>query len=141
MHAGERAGGYVRLVLAQARKADSALFTQALAEVLGPLRRPRYVIPRLADIEHSTWLSRWLPRVIGQYFARRIRQVVMWHAVPTVLSSSKSEAVLFEHRWNQYVSPGQAVYAHRGMGREMLEAARQQGLAPTVVPHRKEVFV
>jgi hypothetical protein len=141
VHAGERAGGYVRLFLAQAREADSALFTQALAEVLGPLRRPRYVIPRMADIEHPTWLSRWLPRVIGQYFARRIRQVVMWHAVPTALSSSKSAAVLFEHRWNQYVSPGQAVYAHRGIGREMLETARYQGLVPTAVPHRKEVFV
>jgi len=42
---------------------------------------------------------------------------------------------------NQYVSPGQAVYAHRGVGREMLDAARQQGLVPTAVPHRKEVFV
>jgi len=125
--------------LEQAREADSALFTQALAEVLGPLRRPRYVIPRMADIEHPTWLSRWLPRVIGQYFARRSRQVVMWHAVPTALSSSKSAAVLFEHRWHQYVSPGQAVYAHRGIGREMLEAARSQGLVPTAMPHRKEV--
>ena len=141
IHAGERAGGYVRLFLAQASEGDSALFTQALAETLGPLRRPRYVIPRLADVEHPTVLSRWLPRVIGQYFARRIRQVVMWHAVPTALSRSKTEVALFEHRWNQYVSPGQAVYAHRGIGREMLEAARHQGLVPTVVPHRKEVFV
>ena len=61
--------------------------------------------------------------------------------MPTALSSSKSEAVLFERRWNQYVSPGQAVYAHRGIGREMLEAARDQGLVSTAVPHRKEVFV
>ena len=141
IHAGERAGGYVRLFLEQASEADSALFAQSLAEVLGPLRRPRYVIPRLADVEQPTWLSRWLPRMIGRYFARRARQVVMVHAVPTALSRSKSEAMLFEQRWNQYVSPGQAVYAHRGIGRELMEAARQQGLVSTAVPHAKEVFV
>lgn len=141
LHAGERAGGYVRLFLEQASEADSALFTQSLAEALGPLRRPRYVIPRFAEVEHATLLSRWLPRVIGQYFTRRIRQVVMVHAVPVALSQSKLEATLFEQRWNQYVSPGQAVYAHRGIGREMMDAARQHGLVPSVVPHPKEVFV
>src|SRR5262245_66175244 len=107
---------------------------------LGPLRRPRYVIPRMADVEQPTLLSRWLPGALGRYFARRIRQVVMVHAVPAALSRSKAEVTLFEHRWNQYVSPGQAVYAHRGVGREMLDAARQQELVPTAVPHRKEVF-
>jgi hypothetical protein len=141
IHTGERAGGYVRLFLEQADEADSALFAQSLAEVLGPLQRPRYVIPRLADVEQPTVLSRWLPRVIGRYFTRRLRQVVMVHAVPAALSRSKVEAMLFERRWNQYVSPGQAVYAHRGIGRELMDAARQQGLVPTVVPHRKEVFV
>jgi hypothetical protein len=141
LHAGERAGGYVRLFLEQASEADSALFTQSLAEALGPLRRPRYVIPRVADIEHATVLSRWLPRIIGRYFTRRLRQVVMVHAVPAALSRSKVEATLFEQRWNQYVSPGQAVYAHRGIGRELMDVARQQGLVPTAVPHRKEVFI
>jgi len=141
IHAGERAGGYVRLFLEQANEGDSALFTQALEEALGPLRRPRYVIPRIADVEHPTLLSRWLPGALGRYFARRVRQVVMVHAVPAALSRSKAEVTLFEHRWHQYVSPGQAVYAHRGVGREMLDAARQQGLVPTAVPHRKEVFV
>ena len=82
IHAGERAGGYVRLFLEQASAADSALFTQSLAEALGPLQRPRYVIPRVADVEQPTFLSRWLPGALGRYFARRIRQVVMVHAVP-----------------------------------------------------------
>ena len=141
IHAGERAGGYVRLFLEQASAADSALFTQSLAEALGPLQRPRYVIPRVADVEQPTFLSRWLPGALGRYFARRIRQVVMVHAVPAALSRSKVEATLFEQRWNQYVSPGQAVYAHRGIGRELLEAAQQQGLVPTAIPHRKEVFI
>ncbi len=141
LRAGERAGGYVRLFLEQASEADSALFTQSLSEALGPLRRPRYVIPRIADVEQPTFLSRWLPGVLGRYFSRRLRQVVMVHAVPTALSRRKTEAALFEQRWNEYVSPGQAVYAHRGLGRELMEAARQQGLMPTVIPHRKEVFV
>jgi hypothetical protein len=101
IHAGERAGGYVQLFLEQASEGDSALFTQALEEALGPLRRPRYVIPRMADVEQPTLLSRWLPGALGRYFARRIRQVVMVHAVPAALSRSKAEATLFEHRWNQ----------------------------------------
>jgi hypothetical protein len=133
--------GTTGLFLEQASEADSALFTQSLAEVLGPLGRPRYVIPRLADVEEPTFLSRWLPRLMGRYFARRVRQVVMVHAVPSALSSSKREAMLFEQRWNQYVSPGQAVYAHRGIGRELMDEARQQGLVSTAVPHVKEVFI
>ena len=67
--------------------------------------------------------------------------MVMVHAVPSALSTSKRVAMLFEQRWNQYVSPGQAIYAHRGMGREMIEAARQQGLVSTAVPHAKEIFI
>jgi hypothetical protein len=141
IHAGERAGGYVRLFLEQAAEADSALFAQSLAEVLGPLRRPRYVIPRLADVEQPTVLSRWLPRVIGRYFTRRIRQVVMVHAVPGALSQRKTQASCFERHWNVHVSPGQAVYAHRGVGRELIEAVRAQGLVPTAVPRAKEVFL
>jgi hypothetical protein len=55
IHAGERAGGYVRLFLERASAVDSALFTQALAEALGPLRRPRYVIPRMAERAGRCW--------------------------------------------------------------------------------------
>jgi hypothetical protein len=141
LQAGERAGGYVRLFLEQAPEADSALFTRALADVLGPLRRPRYVIPRYADIEQATWLSRWLPRLVGRYFTRRLRQMVMVHALPGALSHRKSEASCFERHWNAHVSPGQAVYAHRGVGRELIEAAQAQGLVPTAVPRAKEIFL
>ena len=141
LHSGERAGGYVRLFLEQASEADSARFTTALAEVLGPLRRPRYIMARLADVEQPTRLSRWLPWFVGRYFSRRERQLVMVHAVPSDLSRHKQQALLFERRWNAYVSPGQAVYAHHGRGRELLEQAQQQGLIPTTILHHKAVFV
>jgi hypothetical protein len=57
--------------------------------------------------------------------------MVMVHAVPSALSGRKSEASCFERRWNQYVSPGQTVYAHRGMGREMIEAGASEDAGAT----------
>jgi hypothetical protein len=141
IQAGERAGGYVRLFLARASEADSALFARSLAEALGPLRRPRYIIPRLVDELHHTWLSRWLPPLWGQYVARRVRTVVMLHAVPAALASSKARVQLYERHWHVHVSPGEALYARHGRGRDMLEEARQRGWVPQVEPHRKEVFV
>ena len=41
------------------------LFTTALHEAMGPLDRPRYVIPRLADSVRETWLSIILPSIVG----------------------------------------------------------------------------
>jgi hypothetical protein len=70
-----------------------------------------------------------------------VRQVVMVHTVPSALSTSKRVAMLFKQRWNQSVSPGQAIYAHRGIGRELIEAAWQQGFVSTAVPHAKEISI
>jgi hypothetical protein len=46
VHAGERAGGYVRVFLENASEADSRLFAEALREAFGPLANPR--------LRHST---------------------------------------------------------------------------------------
>jgi hypothetical protein len=40
-----QAGGYMRVFLKHASQEESGLFTEALHETMGPLRRPRYVIP------------------------------------------------------------------------------------------------
>ena len=65
IHAGRRAGGYVRVFLEKASEEDNRLFTQCMAEALGPLRRPRYVIPRSVHTYRDTWLS----RVAGLHWA------------------------------------------------------------------------
>jgi superfamily II DNA or RNA helicase len=137
----ERVGGYVRVFLEEANEEDSRLFTQALHEALGPLHEPRYVIPRQIDRVQATWLSRLLPSIVGQYFQRRQREQAMLHAVPSVLARNKELVAIYERYWNQHVSPGSAIFALRGSGEELLQAARTGGQAPSAFIHEKDVFL
>ena len=139
--AGDRAGGYVRVFLKDASEADSALFTGSLAEALGPLRRPRYVVPRYVEYREHSWLSRILPDVVGRYLQRRTREMAMLHAVPTELARHKSLVTIYEKWWNKYVSPGAAVYAHRGAGEELVDQMLREGRVPRGEVHKKEIFL
>jgi hypothetical protein len=105
------------------------------------LANPRYVIPRKVDNLHDTFLSRMLPTVVGRYFRRRRREMVMLHAVPSVLSKKKHLVEIYQRYWNAHVSPGEALYAHRGEGEQLLEMARRRGLLPRANVHEKDVFV
>jgi superfamily II DNA or RNA helicase len=140
IHVGERAGGYVRAFLEQASEADSDAFTAALEEAVGPLDRPRYVIPRYVDVREDTWLSRILPGLVAKYFQRQHRTLTMYHAVPSALAKHKDLVAVYNRHWNRHVSLGEAVYAHRGAGDELVANALRDGLSPTAQLHRKEVF-
>ncbi|MHB8899522.1 MAG: DEAD/DEAH box helicase, partial [Thermoguttaceae bacterium] len=137
----DRAGGYVRLFLERALPDDGALFAEALREALAPLNQPRYVIPRYADQLSNTWVSSLLPELFARYFRRRDRHLAMLHAIPSVLAKKKELADLFATHWNRHVSPGEALYAHRGPGQELLEKARQHRQVPTSIARDKEVFL
>ncbi|MEX2359413.1 MAG: DEAD/DEAH box helicase family protein, partial [Pirellulaceae bacterium] len=63
-----RDGGYVRLFLEEASGEESQRFVQALQEALGPLHRPRYVIPRKAKFAQGNWFTRRLPEFLKTYF-------------------------------------------------------------------------
>jgi len=139
--AGERDGGYVRLFLADADEDEAALFAGSVAEALGPLVRPRYVIPRYVADVTETWVSRLLPNALARYFRRRTKRVAMWHAVPAPLAKKKELAAVYQYHWNRHVSPGEAVYAHRGEGEEIVERARREGLMPLGAVHEKEVML
>ncbi len=141
IHVGERAGGYVRVFLKEASEEENRIFTSALHEALGPLHRPRYIIPREIDVVDGTWLSKILPTVVGRYFQRRTRRRVMLHAVPSVLAKNKERVTVYEQFWNRFVSPGEAVYAHRGAGEKMLEKARRSGQTPSSEIHEKDIFI
>jgi len=141
LHVGQRSGGYVRLFLEEARDEEAALFTQALHEALGPLDRPRYVITRSVHVARNTWLSAILPSFVGRYFQRRELRRVMLHAVPAVLARNKDLVAVFEAHWNRYVSPGEALYAHHGPGKELIAQARRQGWASKARMHEKEIFL
>jgi superfamily II DNA or RNA helicase len=137
----DRAGGYVRLFLERAAAEDGALFAEAVREALAPLDQPRYVIPRYADEVTDTWVSHLLPELFARYFRRRERQMAMLHAVPSALAKKKERADVFARHWNRHVSPGEALYAHRGPGQELLEKARRKRQVPTSVARDKEVFM
>jgi superfamily II DNA or RNA helicase len=141
LQVGDRAGGYVRLFLERAMPEDSVLFAEAVRESLAPLDRPRYVIPRYADEVSDTWVSGLLPEIFARYFRRRERRMAMLHAVPSVLAKKKELAHVFTRHWNRHVSPGEALYAHRGPGQELLEKARRRRQLPTSVARDKEVFM
>jgi hypothetical protein len=70
LHVGTRMGGYIRVFLLDATTESSAIFSEALHEAFGPLDSPRYVIPRYVDFVEDPWLSRILPRLVGQYFQK-----------------------------------------------------------------------
>lgn len=141
LHCAERNGGYVRLFLEEAPAAESALFTSALHEAVGPWQRPRYIVPRSVDQLEATWLSRLLPGVLGKYFEKRRRELLMWHAVPSVFAKNKEQVEVFQRHWNAHVSPGEAVYAHHGEGEVTAATARRTGLLPREPVHEKEVFL
>ena len=136
-----RAGDYIRAFLETAVDQDSRLFSESLAEALGPLDRPRYVIRRFVDYRIDTWLSRTLPEIVGRYFQREHRQLEMLHAVPAALAKNKELAALYGRHCNAHVSPGQPVYARSGEGRELVKLATRQGVTPVTRMHRKEVFL
>lgn len=141
-----RAGGYARMYLKGTKKADSELLTQSLREVLGPLDRPRYVIPRYVKDLEQTWLAWIFPEVISKYLRRKVQRIEMLHTVPTALAGNKESVLVFQNRWNEFVSPGEAIYAHHGKGEDLVSEARTLGQVPEsqefgATIHEKEVFV
>ena len=137
----ERHGGFFRVMLREKDKDIAEIFNDALREMLMPLEDARYMIPRYMDEEVQTLWSQLLPDVLARYFVRYDRQLAMWHAVPKVFARNKDRVEVFQEHWNRHVSPGKAVFAQRGEGKELLEKAQEAGLAPDADVHAKEVFV
>lgn len=135
-----RAGGYVRVLLEDASDEDSRLFVTALHEALGPLNRPRYIIPRKLKFVRTNWLSRMLPKMLGQYFEKSEDKTVMVHAVPNALAKNKETVEVYERYWNEYVSPGFPVFALRGEGEDLMREALKKGMSPEGDFHEKEIF-
>lgn len=141
LRAGKRAGGYVRMFIENASREDGALFAQSLREALGPLLRPRYVIPRYVDDVSETWLSRILPEIAARYFRQRGRRMAMLHAVPSGLAKNRDLAAVYTRHWNAHVSPGQAVYARAGEGERLVEQCQREIATPQHTIHEKEIFL
>jgi len=135
-----RDGGYVRLFLEEASGEESQRFVQALQEALGPLHRPRYVIPRKAKFAKGNWFTQILPEFLKTYFEPSELRTVMIHAVPAELARNRDLVAVYEKYWNQLVSPGEAVYALRTETEEEIAAMTREGLTPGGSFHAKEIF-
>lgn len=141
IHLGERDGGFIRMFLQDATEQENQIFVDALHETLGPLKDPRYIIPRVVSRKVDTWLSKILPSVVGRFFQKEKKVRVMFHAVPTVLSKNRSKVSIFEQGWNAFVSPGDAVFTQRGTGEELLAKAKSIGKRNSREVHNKEIFL
>jgi hypothetical protein len=102
-------GGY-RARLQEVPAAESALFAEALDEVLAPLSQPRYVIPRLI-LPPPAGPAAAAGLAVRRLVTGHVPATVVYHAVPTVLSGNKKLALAFERAWNARVGPGSVVYA------------------------------
>ncbi|MDP6661763.1 MAG: DEAD/DEAH box helicase family protein, partial [Candidatus Thalassarchaeaceae archaeon] len=137
---GSRGGGWMRSYLEDSTEKESAIFAEAMQEVLGPLENPRYIISREVRMVSETWLSNILPEVIGKYFRAGKNVLAMYHAVPKRLCKNKEDAGVFQQQWNWKVSPGEVMYGHSKDGRGYVQAAKQSGLTPKGSFHRKSVY-
>jgi hypothetical protein len=97
------------IVLRGVSRNTERLVMQAIAEVLGPVENPRFLLVR-----HSQW--GWRAR--SDY-----------HAVPTALAARKEWAQRFAALWNRRVGASELVFTRTPQGRQVLLRARTRSLA------------
>lgn len=85
------------------------LAVEALAEVLGPVQNPRYLLVRK-----------------GRFGFGRTTD---FHAVPTIIGTRKEQAEIFAARWNSHVGPSELVFCRSVEGRIELLRARARSMA------------
>ena len=112
-----------------------------MEEILSPLDKPRYIIPREIKIISDTWISKILPEVVGKYFQKSSNKITMYHSIPKSLCQNKKDALIFQKNWNWFVSPGEIIYAHNDVGIEKVRYATENNLYPLGSLHAKEVFI
>lgn len=88
---------------------ESSLFADCLAEILGPIEQPRYLVLRRGE---------WLGMTRDDY-----------HAVPNRLSSKQDLARIFYQNWNKYVGPTELIYTRNPEGRQRLLKAKTRAFS------------
>ncbi|MCC5845358.1 MAG: DEAD/DEAH box helicase family protein [Verrucomicrobia bacterium] len=99
---------------------EQSLFADCLAEVLGPVENPRYVVAR----EGRNWAG------------VRLRDL---HAVPSILAQNKSRAEVFLKYWRKRIGESDLHYTRTPEGRRDLVRARARTFATAVTPKAKRV--
>lgn len=114
--------GEYRLRLVDVDEATSALFATSLDELLGPVRSPRYLVPRHV-LGEPGWTDGWRVLVGRLRPAGRV-----WHAVPSVFGTHARLVAHVDAAWATWISDASAVYAHSPEGIAAL--AGGNGTAP-----------
>ena len=138
---GARGSGWLRYHLKHASEDETAKFTKALEEVLGPLENPRYIISRPAMHMKDTWLTKLLPEVLAKFLRRAERSIQMYHTVPSIVANTKERAEVFKKNWDYYIGESEIMYCRNDEGRQYVEELRRNGLEPRNNLHRKEVYL
>lgn len=90
---------------------ESSLFADCLAEILGPIDSPRYLVVRE-----------------GELFGLGRDD---YHAVPVKLAAKKETAVMFYAAWCRFVCPTELIYTRSDEGRKRLVKAKMQAFSST----------
>lgn len=97
------------VVVTGVSRATERLAMQALAEILGPVQNPRYLLVR------TSWLA--------------MKRRTDYHAVPSALGTRKDLAEHFARLWQEGVGSSQLVFTRTPEGRRQLLRARAQSFA------------
>lgn len=97
------------IVVTGVSRSVERLVMQALAEILGPVQNPRYLLVRKS-----------LLGAVGR---------TDYHAVPTVLGSRFENAAIFANEWRNRIGSSQLVYTRDTQGRRVLLQARMRSFA------------
>ena len=101
--------GRFEIIIDGATRAEERVFLDALAELLGPVQNPRYLLVRESSIG-------------------RMRRTD-YHGVPAVLGARKDLAEHFHRQWQRRIGASELIFTRTGDGRRKLLKARVQSLA------------
>ena len=103
--------GTFSLALSGSTFYESSLFADCLAEILGPIDKPRYLVVRE-----------------GTVFGLKRDD---YHAVPLKLAARKDTAMMFYQAWCRYVCPTELIYTRKHEGRKRLVKAKMKAFSST----------
>jgi superfamily II DNA or RNA helicase len=114
--------GQLEVFVDYATPEDSATFSRAYSELMGPLADARYLIVRDLQPPRSL-LHRLILRLVNRGDGN---EGPAYHRVPDVLASHRDRAEALADHWRQTVGGGELVYTHTDEGRRTLLEARAQ---------------
>ena len=90
-------------------RATERMVLEAIAEALGPIQNPRYLLVRKSRLGRKGRAD--------------------YHAVPTALAARKSDAESFAHQWQERIGNSELVFTRSTEGRKALLRARMRSFA------------